>query len=221
MKNKREKILRRNISSNAIASILFLLMLISVFAELIPSVTYAQPESMTFTSGERISFTSTTEMEFKTGNIMQFWSGEMMKFGTNITIRFREFPPPGDGFLYACDIIQVTWSLPPGYEPPECSWWEVINPADGRLLGEMHIDGRQGPTEWHVDMVWPDAPIIFPGGPGSELIAKKKIDRIGPCDSFEVHWPSHWWPQPCTWWEIMDPETGEPTGYEFHVGWTN
>jgi hypothetical protein len=189
-------------------------MLIGAFAELIPSVTYAQPDSMTFTSGETIEFTSTTEMQFKTSNYMQFGSGVKMKFGTNISMQFFELD--GNGVLNICDFIQVIW--PAGYIPPYCSWWEVIDPASGRLLGEIHIDGFEPPDIVHIDNVWP-GPVIIPIG--VPILARKKIDIIEPCSYFEVHWPSHWWPQPCTWWEIIDPFSGEPTGYEFHVDWTN
>jgi hypothetical protein len=207
--------LRRKINSNAIATVLFIVMLIGAFAELIPSITYAQPPSMTFTTGERIEFTSTTEMQFKTGNAMQFWSGVQMKFQTNVSMQFIELD--GNGVLAACDMIQIHW--PAGYIPPPCSWWEVIDPTSGRALGEIHIDYFEPPYFVHIDMVWP-GPVVIPPG-GVIIPAKKKIDIIEPCSYFEVHWPSHWWPQPGTWWEIMDPETGEATGYEFHVDWTN
>jgi hypothetical protein len=57
--------------------------------------------------------------------------------------------------------------------------------------------------------------------PVYELWARRKIPVIEPCQFFEVEEPPAWYPAPCTWWEILDPSTHEPTGYEFHVDWTN
>ncbi len=202
-----------NKSAKATAILIVSLILISSFAALPFDVGYSQEDEMTFTTGEKISFTSTEEMTFKHPESMQFWSGVQMKFRTNITMQFVEVVP--DGVLYACDWIQIIW--PTGYIPPECSWWEVIDPDTGKGLGEIHIDGFEPPYFVHIDMVWP-GPIIVPIG---VIRAHKKIDIIDRCQFYEVHWPSDWYPEPCTWWEIMDPETGEPTGYEFHVGWTN
>lgn len=149
-KKGRMEVLRRNISTNTIAIVLFLLMLISTFAALTPSITQAQPDSMTFTTGERIEFTSTTEMQFKTNNTIQFSSGVKMKFQTNVTMHFIELD--GNGLLMQCDWIRVFY--PAGYIPPECSWWEVIDPTSGRELGEIHIDGFEPPDMVHIDMVW-------------------------------------------------------------------
>ena len=206
--------LKKNISSNAAALLLVSLMLISSLAILSPNVAYAQ-ESMTFTSGEKINFTSDTEMEFKSYNEMQFWSGVKMKFGSSITIQFIETEP--DGILAQCDVLQIIWSMPPEYWPQPSSWWEVIDPKTGEPLGEFHIDWFDPPGLFHIDIVWPDVIPVF----DEVITAREKIAIVEPCEIYVVHWPEHWWPEPCTWWEIIDPETGELTGYEFHVDWTN
>ena len=207
------KRLKKNLSSNAVAFLLVSLMLISSLTILSSKISYAQPEDMTFTSGETISFTTDTEMTFKNNVSMQFWSGVQMKFGTNITMQFVETMP--DGQLLPCDWIQIIW--PVGYVPPECSWWEVIDPDTGKGLGEIHIDGFEPPDWVHIDNVWPEGPIPV----GGVITAKKKVDIIERCQFYEVHWPSGWYPDPCTWWELVDPETGKLTGVEFHVDWTN
>jgi len=206
--------LKKNLSSNTIAFLLISLMFISSLTILSPNIAYAQ-ESMTFTSGEKIDFTSDIEMTFKGYTSMQFWSGVEMKFGTNITIQFIELEP--DGWLVGCDILQIIWSWPPNYLIPQCSWWEVIDPATGEPLGEFHVDWHDPPL-FHIDAVYP-GPISVPVG--GVITARKKIDIIEPCEIYVVHWPEHWYPEPCSWWEIMHPETGELTGYEFHVDWTN
>jgi len=209
--------LKKNLSSSTVAFLLISLMFISSFAILSFNIGFAQEESMTFTSGDKISFTSTEEMTIKDYESMEFWSGVQMKFASNITMQFRETTP--DGWLDACDWIEIIW--PAGYIPPECSWWEVFDPDTGKAIGEIHIDGFEPPFWVHIDSVY-----VPTGGPipipfGAVIRAQKKIDIIEPCGFYEVHWPSGWWPEPCTWWEIMDPETGESTGYEFHVGLTN
>jgi hypothetical protein len=159
---------------------------------------------MTFTTGETINFHSPIEM--------QFWSNVSMTFDTGIKMQFVDLDM--DGVIMPCDIIQV---MPPGYLPPPCSWWEVLDPQ-GNPIGEMHIDGQYPPNEVHIDMVFP-GPI--PAPPGFVLTAVKKIEIIQPCDYYVVEQPRHWYPPVCSWWEIMDPETGQPTGYEFHVDWNN
>jgi len=210
--------LKKNIRCDAVALLLISLMLASSLTLLSSSVIYAQEETMTFTSGETISFTRTEEMTFKSDKSMQFWSGETMKFGTGIRMRFIQLP--GDlnpSLLEPCDWVQVIW--PEGFTPELCSWWEAIDPNTGALLGEFHVDGTDPPGIFHIDELFPQTPIPVPVG--GEILAEKKVMIIEPCNYFVVHWPSDWWPQVCSWWEIIDPDTGELSGYEFHVGWTN
>lgn len=195
--------LKKNISSNAVALLLISLMLLSSLTFLSSNISYAQ-ENITFTSGVTMGFTSTQTMTFQP-ETMSF------KFGTGIRMQFQEVVP--DGLLMGCDYILVSW--PPGYMPPMCSWWEVFDPLTGKPLGEIHIDGPGGPGEFHVDMVWPE-PIPIPPG---LIWAEMKIPEVKPCDTFEVHEPTHWWPSPCTWWMFIDPETLQR--FDFHVDWTN
>ena len=219
---------KKAIAASTIATFLIVLMIFSTFAPLTTSTTSEKLNSIpnsigevsplssdiTFTSGQTIDFHSTEEMEIASPNSMIVWSGIAMSFSTIFKIGFIG---PGDGSIDVCDWFTITWSNPQGYIPPYCSWWEVIDAATGEALGEFHVD-EAGPTDFHVDIVYP-GPI--PVNPGDSYYAIKKIDIIEPCEYFEVHWPAHWWPEPCSWWEIMDPETGEWTGYEFHVDWTN
>jgi hypothetical protein len=175
-----------------------------------------QSQPMTFTSGETISFTSTETMTISTGNTMIVGSGVVMNFSSMIKMQFIEFPPPGDGILGSCDWLQVVF--PAGYLPDQCSWWEVFDPVTGKALGEFHVDVTNGIDQFHIDIMWP-GPIPIPMG--AVISATRKIDIIEPCRYYEVHWPAHWYPLPCSWWEIIDPETGLYTGFEFHVDWTN
>ena len=200
--------MKTNTSFGAIALLLIALMLIGSLAFLPMNISYAVGGNITFTSGETISFGSTTEMTF--------WSGISMIFGTNVTMQFLEFSN-GNGLLEQCDWIQIVW--PQGYLPNPCSWWEVLA-SDGTPLGEFHIDMLEPPYLAHVDTVWvpTGGPILLPPAP---VTAVKKIEVIEPCQYYEVHWPRDWYPLPNTWWEIIDPETGHATGYEFHVDWTN
>ena len=198
--------MKKNLVADTMALLLISLMLINSLTFISSNVSYAYDNSMTFTSDETINFSSTTEMSF--------WSGETMWFGTGIRMQFIETIP--DGVLEPCDYVMVLW--PAGYIPPECSWWEVLDDLGNPTGFEFHADGSMPPDVFHIDYVWP-APIqVMPGG---VINAEMKIDSIKPCDYFVVHWPVDWWPEPCTWWEIIDPETGIPTGYEFHVDWTN
>jgi hypothetical protein len=168
----------------------------------------AAPASMTFTTGTTMNFTSDVEMSF--------WSGVTMRFGTNVTMRFIDIN--NDGYLEPCDFIHVMW--PVGYIPPFCTWWEVLDPITGEPIGEIHIDGFYPPDEVHIDDVYPpQLPIPIPIG--SVITAVQKITIVDRCQYFTVHWPEEWYPEICTWWEIMDPETREATGYEFHVDWNN
>jgi hypothetical protein len=91
-----------------------------------------------------------------------------------------------------------------GYIPKPCSWWEVLD-LQGQPIGEFHVDIANPDGTFHIDQVWP-GPIMIPLG--LPVVAQKKVDRIAPCDYFVVHWPAHWYPTPCSWWEIIDPETG-------------
>jgi hypothetical protein len=133
-----------------------------------------------------------------------------MKFGTNISMQVLDM---NGGLLTPCDWLQIV--KPVGYIPPPCSWWEVL--LQGQPTGiEFHID-QTGPTEFHIDMMRP-GPAPIPAGP---FWAVMKVDVVAPCRYYTVHWPAHWYPSPCSWWEILDSETREPTGFEFHVDWTN
>jgi len=163
---------------------------------------------MTFTTGEIINFHSTVEMSF--------WSGTSMTFTSGIIVQFIEVVN-GNGVLESCDLIQIVF--PQGFVMEPCSWWEVLDPQGNPTGLEFHIDQQYGPNEFHIDAVWP-GPTLLPN-PGGINLAEKKISKIEPCNYFVVHWPSGWYPTPCSWWEIMDPETREPTGFEFHVDWTN
>jgi len=201
--------LKKNLSSNAVALLLISLILLSSLTFLSSNIAYGQG-NITFTSGNRIDFHSSIGMTF--------WSGVSMKFGTGIQMQFIDLD--GDGMLISCDYIHIMW--PEGYLPPVCSWWEVLD-SQGYPTGyEFHIDGVYPPFEAHVDgTLYNGQPAPIPVTPGGVIVAEKKIEVIQPCDYYVVHWPEHWWPQLCTWWEIINPETHEPTGYEFHVDWTN
>ena len=191
-----------------IAFLSITLMLVSLLNVYPFETATAQGNTMNFATGETIDFTSTTTMSF--------WSGVSMMFGSGINIQFREVFN-GNGMLESCDVIQVMF--PPGFVLELCSWWEVLDSQGTPTNFEFHIDQQYGPNEFHVDMVWPGPfPLPIPGGIN---LAEKKISEIAPCDYYVVHWPSGWFPRPCSWWEIINPETHQPTGYEFHVDWTN
>jgi hypothetical protein len=164
---------------------------------------------MTFTTGDTINFSSTNETTF--------WSNITMRFGTGVRIQFIETQP--DGYLQPCDVIQIVW--PVAYQAEPCSWWEVLDPLGNPTGIEFHIDGQYGPDEFHVDQVIYMGPPPIPPLPSQPVTAEKKIEHVSPCDYFVVHRPVEWYPPECSWWEIMDPETGLPTGFEFHVDWTN
>ncbi len=142
---------------------------------------------------------------------MDFWSGVSMRFGTGKYIDFNEIIN-GNGLLEQCDVIQLVQPL---FVPYPCSWWEVLDQL-GNPVGEFHLDSEYGPNEWHIDMVWPGPiPLPQPGPYRAEL----KVERIETCQYYTVHWPVGWYPSVCSWWEIIDPETHQPTGFEFHVDW--
>ena len=205
--------LTKNLSSNASALILVSLMLASSLAFLPFNVAYAENGNMSFTSGEKIDFTTDVEMTFKDYTSMVFESGVEMAFQSGIVMLVFEL---SDGWLEPCDLLRVV--EPEGFLPEECSWWEAIDMYTGELLGEFHVDGNDGFDTFHVDATVPVQGFPIPY---EVFKAVKKIDIIEPCQYYEVHWPSGWYPEPCTWWEIIDPETGELTGVEFHVDWTN
>ena len=201
--------MQKNLSLNIVSTLFISLLLIGSMALSLTNTTSALPSNMTFTTGETIHFGSTTQMSF--------WSNVTMKFGTGIIVNFVEIVN-GNGLLEPCDIIRV--AFPPGYQLRACEWWEVLDPA-GKPTGiEFHIDGQMGPSEWHIDQVYP-MPIPLPYPPGTPFPAEKKVDIIEPCRYYVVHEPAGWYPPVCSWWEIINPETGHPTGFEFHVDWTN
>ncbi|MEM2129109.1 MAG: CARDB domain-containing protein, partial [Candidatus Bathyarchaeia archaeon] len=191
---------------------IMLLLSFSLFFSLVAiypfQVTVAENNTMNFTTGEIITFHSTTEMSF--------WSGTSMTFTSGIIVQFIEVVN-SNGVLEPCDVIQIVF--PPGFIMEQCSWWEVLDQQGNPTGIEFHIDSQYGPNEFHIDMVWP-GPIPLPN-PGGVNKAEKKISKISPCDYFVVHWPSGWYPAPCSWWEIINPETRLATGFEFHVDWTN
>jgi hypothetical protein len=196
-------------SLSTIAFISITLMLVSLL-NVYPFETAAAPgDTMNFATGETINFTSTTTMSF--------WSGVSFQFGTGIILQFIEMMP--NGMLEPCDVIQL---LPPfgPYIPKLCDWWEVLDPNGNPTGIEFHIDSTEGFPFYHIDMVWPH-PMPYPYPPGTPFLAEKKIDIVEPCNYFYVHEPFEWHPAVCSWWEIMNPETHEPTGFEFHVDWTN
>jgi len=194
---------------STIAFISITLMLVSLLNVYPFETATALGNTMNFATGETINFTSTTTMSF--------WSGVSFQFGTGIIVQFIEMMP--NGVLEPCDVIQL---VPPFglYTPHPCDWWEVLDPQGNPTGIEFHIDGQLSFPNYHIDMVWPQ-PMPYPYQPGTPFKAEKKIDIVEPCDYFYVHQPVGWYPIPCTWWEIMNPETHEPTGFEFHVDLTN
>jgi len=187
-----------------VVSLLLTILLLSNTLLVLNNVCQAQGTSMTFTTGNTINFSTNTDISF--------WSNVSMRFGTGIIIKFIETFPQ-NGMLEQCDWLQIVWPI--GFQVTPCSWWEVLDPM-GNPMGEFHVDQTSG-DRIHVDMVLP-GPFPLPPAPVS---AEKKIERVEPCQFYVVHWPKGWYPTPCSWWEIMDPETGHPTGFEFHVDWTN
>jgi hypothetical protein len=180
------------------------LMLAIPLASLSTDVGFAAGTTMTFTTGDTMSFGTNEEMSF--------WSGISMRFGTGIYVTFTEQVP--NGVLVPCDYLLV--QTPVGFIMPICSWWEVLDPLGNPTGFEFHVDFSET-GRFHIDQVWP-GPIPVGQGP---IRAEKKVEVVEPCNYFVVHWPAHWYPAVCSWWEIMDPETRNPTGYEFHVDWNN
>jgi len=197
-------------SYKAIALTSIALMVFSLISAYPFEKTTALPgDTMSFTTGEVINFQSAVDMSF--------WSGVSMGFTSGIIVQFVEMFDM-NGILEPCDVIQL--QPPFNYMPRPCEWWEVLDPQGNPTGIEFHIDGSVPFPEYHIDMVYP-GPIPYPYPPGAPFLAEKKIDVIEPCQYYVVHWPSGWYPAPCSWWEIMDPETLNPTGVEFHVDLTN
>jgi hypothetical protein len=158
---------------------------------------------MTFTSGITLNLTSGTSITFTTGNTMTFTTL------TNMTIQFM---PSGDPTVQSCFVGQLPGPPPPYLQP--CTWWEWLDSGGNPTGFEFHVD-EVGPNWFHVDIVFPgpfQVPPIF-------NTAQLKIDSIEPCDYFYVEMPYEWGPDPCTWWEIVDPP--QWAGVEFHVDWSN
>jgi hypothetical protein len=200
--------LKRKNGYNAVSLILILTIAVNMLALFPVEPSQAQGPTMTFTTGETININS--------NDYIDFWSNVSMTFTSGIQVQFIELVN-GNGVLESCDVILVVF--PPGFVMEPCSWWEVLDPLGDPTGFEFHIDQQYGPSEFHVDMVYPGPfPLPVPGGIN---LAEKKISIIEPCQYYVVHWPSGWYPAPCSWWEIIDPETGHPTGFEFHVDWTN
>ena len=197
-------------SSKAVSTLFASLLLMGFLGSITSHFTYALLNTMTFTTGDTINFSSVNETTF--------WSNVTMEFGTGIRIQFVETVP--NGYLEPCDWIRIIW--PQGFYAEPCSWWEVLDSLGNPTGIEFHIDALQGPEPgtFHVDYVFPSMP-PYPPLPPQPVTAELKIQVVEPCDFFVVHWPEAWYPQECSWWEIMDPETGLPTGFEFHVDWNN
>jgi hypothetical protein len=200
--------LKRKTGYNTVSLILIFTIAVNMLALFPIKPSQAQGPTMTFTTGETININS--------NDYIDFWSNVSMTFTSGIQVQFIEVLN-GNGILESCDVIQVVF--PPGFVMEPCSWWEVLDPLGNPMEIEFHIDQQYYPSEFHVDMVWPGPfPLPVPGGTN---FAEKKISVIEPCEWYVVHWPSGWYPAPCSWWEIIDPETQHPTGYEFHVDMTN
>ncbi|MDH5448669.1 MAG: hypothetical protein OEX01_06695, partial [Candidatus Bathyarchaeota archaeon] len=81
---------------------------------------------------------------------------------------------------------------------------------------EFHVDWTNESCEFHIDEVWP-GPLMFPDPYGVPFFyAEEKITNITACDWFVIEDPIQAIPEPCSWWEVLDP-AGDPTGLEFHI----
>jgi len=101
--------------------------------------------------------------------------------------------------------------------PPVCSWWEIMDPETHLATGfEFHVDWNNESCEFHIDEMIP-GPYLPPGPWYYELEARRKIQTITPCDTFTIIDPAGYAPEPCSWWEVLNPATGQPTDLEFHV----
>ena len=195
-------------SCNAVSLILMLIIAADVLVLSPTKTSQASGSTMAFTTGETININS--------NDYIDFWSNVSMTFTSGIQVQFIEVAN-GNGVLEPCDVIQVVF--PQGFVMEPCSWWEVLNSKGYPTGFEFHIDQQYGPNEFHVDIVYPGPfPLPVPGGIN---FAEKKISVIEPCQYYVVHTPSGWYPAVCSWWEIIEPETGHATGFEFHVDWNN
>jgi hypothetical protein len=118
------------------------------------------------------------------------------------------------------DIIEpcryFTVHEPQHWYPPVCSWWEIIDPETRLPTGhEFHVDWNNESCEFHVDKVTP-GPYYLPF-PYYEVEARQKIVEIQSCTWLTVESPVGFITDLCDWWEILAPDTGTPTGFEFHV----
>jgi hypothetical protein len=146
---------------------------------------------------------------------------EVVLFGD--PVHGYDAPLPGVPYLQAEKKIQnitaCDWFIvvdPASFLPDPCTWWEVLDPTTGDATGlEFHVDQTDGITLFHIDGTLPDVVITIP--PSYTITVRQKIDDITQCDWFKVVTPEPDPPIPCTWWEILDPTTLEPTGWEFHV----
>jgi len=125
-----------------------------------------------------------------------------------------QWPGPYSAWLKidSIDPCDIFWVYEPyEYDPPACSWWEVLEPQQWRGV-EFHVDYNNGSCMFHIDEVIGVTPLMFPW-PYS-VLAEQKITEIAPCDVFTVS-DIALTPEPCTWWEIVYPKAY--FGYEFHV----
>jgi len=130
-------------------------------------------------------------------------------------------PPPGIYEIIAdqkmtdiapCDNFLIYFPI---YLPSPCTWWEIMDPIGEPTGYEFHVDSNNKQDMFHVDNVYP-GPYVFPE-PVISAAAEQKIVNITACNSFVVVNPQGFNPATCSWWEIIDPATGAPTGLEFHV----
>jgi len=124
-----------------------------------------------------------------------------------------QWPGPYSAWLKidSIDPCDIFWVYEPyEYDPPACSWWEVLEPQQWKGV-EFHVDYNNGSCMFHVDEVIGVTPLMFPW-PYS-VLAEEKVGEIEPCNSYFTD-PANL-PEPCTWWEIVSP--AGYLGYEFHV----
>jgi hypothetical protein len=101
--------------------------------------------------------------------------------------------------------------------PQPCTWWEILDFETGEKTGHnFHIDWTNESCEFHVDELHPAGNYTFPAPGVPYFLAEEKIINVTICDWFLIQDPAQFVPEPCSWWEILDP-TGDPSGIEFHV----